>query len=88
VGLTPQNKAGNGAKRDAHHTNCVMGATPPSPIRPRTPRRSAHPSLLVENLVDNSSNPDHNVTAIMWKTPHPVENPVENSDRRKEYHSI
>ena len=41
----------------------------------------AHPSLLVENPVDNSSNPDHNVTAVMWKTPKPVENPVENSKR-------
>ena len=29
--------------------------------------------------MDNSSNPDHNVTAIMWKTPKPVENPVDNS---------
>ena len=29
--------------------------------------------------MDNSRNPDHNVTAIMWKTPKPVENPVENS---------
>ena len=28
--------------------------------------------------MDNSSNPDHNVTAIMWKTTQPVENPVEN----------
>jgi hypothetical protein len=33
----------------------------------------------VENPVDNSGNPDHNVTAIMWKTPKPVENPVENA---------
>ena len=66
-------------KRDAHHTIYVTGATPPSPIRPRTPRRSAHPSLPVENPVDNSSNPDHNVTVVMWKTPQPVENPVENS---------
>lgn len=28
---TPQNKAGNIMKRDAHHTNYVMGATPPPP---------------------------------------------------------
>ena len=55
------------------------GGHSPSPIRPRTPRRSARPSLLVENPVDNSSNPNHNVTAVMWKTPKPVENPVENS---------
>jgi hypothetical protein len=69
---------GDQTKRDVHHTIYVMGATPPSPIQPRTPRRSAHPSLLVENPVDNSSNLDHNVTAVMWKTPKPVENPVEN----------
>lgn len=56
----------------------VTGGTPPSPIRPRTPRRSAHPSLPVENPVDNSSNPDHIVTVVMWKTPKPVENPVDN----------
>jgi hypothetical protein len=65
-----------------------MGATPPSPIRPRTPRRSAHPSLLVENPVDNSSNPDHNVIVVMWKTPKLVENPVENSVKHEAHHSI
>ena len=31
VGPTPQNKTGNGMKRDAHHTIYVMGATPPPP---------------------------------------------------------
>ena len=45
--------------------------------------RSARPSPLVENPVDNSSNPDHNVTAVMWKTLKPVENPVENSPIRE-----
>ena len=78
-------------KRDARHTttqgthktrrtphNLCDGGHSPSPVRPRTPRRSAHPSPLVENPVDNSSNPDHTVTAVMWKTPKPVENPVEN----------
>lgn len=69
--------------RDTHETrrtphNSCDGGHSPSPIRPRTPRRSAHPSLLVENLVDNSSNPCHNVSVVMWKTPKPVENPVEN----------
>lgn len=78
VGPTPQNKTGNRIKRDTHHTKHVTGGTPPSPTWALTPRRSAHPSLLVENPVDNSSNPDHNVTVIMWKTPKPVENPVEN----------
>ena len=29
--------------------------------------------------MDNSGNLDHNVTVVMWKTPKPVENPVENS---------
>ena len=66
----------------------MTGGTPPSPIRARTPRRSTHPSLLVENPVDNSGNPDHNVTAIMWKTFYPVENPVENSTTRDAHHSI
>lgn len=71
--------------RDTHKTrrtphNLCDGGHSPSPIRPRTPRRSAHPSLLVENPVDNSGNPDHNVTVVMWKTPKPVENPVDNSD--------
>nr|DAR91542.1 MAG TPA: hypothetical protein [Caudoviricetes sp.] len=65
-----------------------MEATPPSPTRARIPRRSAHPSLLVENPVDNSGNPDHNVSVIMWKTPKPVENPVENPTTHDPHHSI
>nr|DAV39973.1 MAG TPA: hypothetical protein [Caudoviricetes sp.] len=77
VGPTPHKQSGDQTKRDTHHTIYVMPPPPPSPIRPRTPRRSAHPSLPVENPVDNSSNPYHNVTAIMWKTPKPVENPME-----------
>lgn len=79
VGPTSHKQDGerNETRRTPH--NLCDGGHSPSPIRARTPRRSAHPSLLVENPVDNSSNPHHNVTAIMWKTPKPVENPVENS---------
>ena len=77
----PHHKTRQGTHKTRHtpHNLCDGGHSP-SPIRPRTPRRSAHLSLLVENPVDNSSNPCHNVTAVMWKTPKPVENPVENSD--------
>lgn len=74
--ITKQDREQKETRRTPH--NLCDGGHSPSPIRPRTPRRSAHPSLLVENPVDNSSNPDHNVTVIMWKTPKPVENPVEN----------
>ena len=73
---TQQDREHTKTRRTPH--NVCDGGHPPSPIRPRVPRRSAHPSLLVENPVDNSSNPDHNVTVVMWKTPQPVENPVEN----------
>ena len=75
---TKQDGEHNKTRRTPH--NSCDGGHSPSPISARTPRRSAHPSLLVENPVDNSSNPHHNVTAIMWKTPKPVENPVDNSD--------
>lgn len=81
------NKTGNTQTRHTPHILCDGGHSP-SPIRPRTPRRSAHPSLLVENPVDNSSNPDHSVTAIMWKTFHLVDNPVENPTTRDTHHSI
>lgn len=85
----PRHKTRRGTQQTRHtpHKLCDGGHSP-SPIRPRTPRRSAHPSPLVENPVDNSSNPDHNVTAIMWKTFHPVENPVENPTTHDPHHSI
>lgn len=75
---TKQDGEHDKTRRTPH--NLCDGGHSPSPIRPRTPRRSAHPSLLVENPVDNSSNPCHNVAVVMWKTPQPVENPVDNSD--------
>ena len=78
---TPQNKTGNRTKRDARHTIYVMGATPPPPSGREHPEGLPIPPYPVENPVDNFGNPDHNVTAIMWKTPKPVENPVENSVR-------
>lgn len=75
----PRHKTKQGTHKTRHTPhNLCDGGHPPSPIAARTPRRSAHPSLLVENPVDNSSNPHHNVTVVMWKTPKPVENPVEN----------
>ena len=74
---TKQDGEHNKTRRTPH--KLCDGAHSPSPISARTPRRSARPSLLVENPVDNSSNPDHNVTVVMWKTPKPVENPVDNS---------
>lgn len=76
--ITKQDRERNKTRHTPH--NLCDGGHSPSPIRPRTPRRSAHPSLPVENPVDNFGNPDHNVTVVMWKTPKPVENPVENSD--------
>ena len=75
---TKQGGEHNKTRRTPH--KLCDGGHSPSPIRPRTPGRSAHPSLLVENPVDNFSNPHHNVTAIMWKTLKPVEKPVDNSD--------
>lgn len=56
----------------------MTGATPPPPSGREHPEGLPIPPPLVENPVDNSSNPCHNVTVIMWKTPKPVENPVEN----------
>ena len=98
MGPTPhkQDREHNKTRHTPHN---LCDGSPPSPIRPRTPRRSTHPSPLVENPVDNSSNPDHNVTVVMWKTPKPVENPVDNLDslwitlwktmqEHDEYHSI
>ena len=85
----PHHKTRQGTQQTRHTPhNLCDGDHPPPPIRARTPRRSAHPSLLVENPVDNSSNPDHNVTVIMWKTPQPVDNPVENPTKRDTHHGI
>lgn len=50
VGPTSQNKTGNAQKRDAHHTNYAMGATPPPPSSREHPEGLPVPPRLWKTL--------------------------------------
>ena len=50
MGPTSQNKTGNTTQRDAHHTNYVMGATPPPPSGREHPEGLPIPPRLWKTL--------------------------------------